>query len=454
MSNNPSSQANIMGSLPIPQLLLKMAPPLMVAMIVQGLYNLVDSIFVAQICEDALTAVSLVFPVDNLMISFAVGTGVGINAMLSRRLGENRREDAEKIANVGVLLAVLSSIVFAVLGLLFSRTFFTMQVDDPTIIEYGSDYLTIVSVFSIGVFMEITAERILQSTGHSMQTMLTQLVGAVCNIILDPILIFGWFGLPAMGVKGAAYATVIGRCLGAALGFILNHHCNREVRLSLKKIRWQNTIVKEIYSIGFPSILMMSVGSVMAYLMNQILLAFVSTAAAIFGVFSKISNFFLMPVFGLNNAVVPIVSFNYGAQNRGRIRETVRLSTITATILVVIGFIVVELFPAPLLTFFKASEGMLTIGVPALKILFLPFPIIGFSIVASSVFQALGKGTYSLWASLLRQIVILIPTAYLLSLTGNLSAVWYSVLISEVVCFLFSILLLRRVWHLMDSFPQ
>ncbi len=454
MSNNPPSQANIMGSLPIPQLLLKMAPPLMVAMIVQGLYNLVDSIFVAQICEDALTAVSLVFPVDNLMISFAVGTGVGINAMLSRRLGENRREDAEKIANVGVLLAVLSSVAFAVLGLLFSRAFFTMQVDDPTIIEYGADYLTIVSVFSIGVFMEITAERILQSTGHSMQTMLTQLVGAVCNIILDPILIFGWFGLPAMGVKGAAYATVIGRCLGGALGFILNHHCNREVRLSLKKIRWQNTIVKEIYSIGFPSILMMSVGSLMAYLMNQILLAFVSTAAAIFGVFSKISNFFLMPVFGLNNAVVPIVSFNYGARNRGRIRETVRLSAITATIIVVIGFIVVELFPAQLLTFFKASEDMLAIGVPALKSLFLPFPIIGFSIVASSVFQALGKGTYSLWASLLRQIVVLIPTAYLLSLTGNLSAVWYSVLISEVVCFLFSILLLRRVWHLMDSFPQ
>ena len=454
MSETTTLAENKMGSMPIPRLLLHMAPPLMAAMLVQGLYNLVDSIFVAQLCEDALTAVSLVLPVDNLMVAFAVGTGVGINAMLSRRLGEKNREAAEQVANVGLLLAFLTWLVFALLGMFCSRSFFTAQVDVPAIIDYGTDYLTIITVFSMGIFLEITMERVLQGAGYSVQTMVAQLSGAVVNIVLDPILIFGWCGLPAMGVRGAAYATVIGRLLGGLLGVILNHHYNKEIRLSLKKVRWNTPIVKEIYSIGFPSILMMAVSSVMAYLMNRILLRFISTAAAIFGIYSKISNFFLMPVFGLNNALVPIVAYNYGAQDRGRIQKTVRICIITATVITIIGFAAMELFPAQLLHFFKASDDMLALGIPALRILFLPFPIIGFSIVASSVFQALGKGTYSLWASLLRQIIILIPVAYLLSLTGNLTAVWYSVLISEIVCFVFSIVLLARVRHLLDGFDH
>lgn len=450
---NPESR-NIMGTLPIPRLFFRMAPPLMLAMIMQGLYNLVDSIFVARLCEDALTAVSLSFPVDNLMIAVSVGTGNGINAILSRRLGQKRREDAEWVAGNGMTLMLLSAAVFAVLGFFFSRTFFSSQVKIPAIVEYGTEYLTVICGLSVGVFLEIAMERILQSAGYALQTMIIQITGVIINIALDPILIFGWFGFPALGIRGAAIATVIGRCAGGLLGVVLNHRHNRDVRVRFRKMRLRKSIVRDIYAVGFPSILQMSVGSVMVYFMDRILLGFVSTAAALFGIYHKISSFFFMPVFGINNAVIPIVAFNYGAENRGRIRDTVRIAMILATAIVVIGFAVAETFPERILALFKASENMMALGIPALRILILPFPVIGFSIICSGVFQALGKGTYSLGSSLIRQIVVLLPTAFLFSLTGNLTLVWYSVLLSELACLAYCILALRRIRHRLDGFPR
>ena len=331
-------QENKMGTMPVKKLIFNMALPLIISMLIQALYNIVDSIFVSRISEDAFTAVSLVFPIQNLMIAFATGTGVGMNALLSRRLGEKNREGAEAVANVGLLLAICSGVAFALFGLFGTGLFFSMQKGiSPVIAEYGSQYLSIVCIGSVGIFVEITAERMLQGTGQTLITMYIQGVGAILNIILDPILIFGLLGLPAMGVRGAAYATIIGQLVAAALGVILNQKHNSDIRIDLKKMRFDLPLIGEIYAIGFPSILMTAIGSVTTYLMNQILLVFSTTAAAVYGALFKLNSFVFMPIFGLNNAVVPIVAYNYGAQNRGRIRQATRTSMITAVTIMLLG---------------------------------------------------------------------------------------------------------------------
>lgn len=455
MSAQSMPQENKMGTMPVNKLLFNMALPLIISMLIQALYNIVDSIFVSRISEDALTAVSLAFPIQNLMIAFATGTGVGMNALLSRRLGEKNREGAEAVANVGMLLSVITAVVFAVFGIFGSQLFFEMQKGiSPAIAEYGTQYLSIVCIGSVGIFVEITAERMLQGTGQTLVTMYIQGIGAIINIILDPIMIFGLLGLPAMGVRGAAYATIIGQLVAGALGVILNQKHNSEVRINLKKMRFDLPLIGEIYAIGFPSILMTAIGSVTNFLMNQILLVFSSTAAAVYGVFFKLNSFVFMPIFGLNNAVVPIVAYNYGARNRGRIHKTIRTSTIAAVAIMLLGWAAFFFLPVPLLQLFDASSAMIAIGIPAFRITSFTFPLAAVSIVCSSVFQALGKSMYSMLVSLGRQLIVLIPVAYLFSLTGILEDVWLAFPIAEVVCLVSSLLFLKKVLHRLDSFPQ
>lgn len=455
MSVNSMPKENKMGTMPVKKLIFNMALPLIISMLIQALYNIVDSIFVSRISEDALTAVSLVFPVQNLMIAFATGTGVGMNALLSRRLGEKNREAAEEVANVGLLLSICTAVVFALFGVFGSQLYFSMQKGvSPIIAEYGAQYLSIVCIGSIGIFVEITAERMLQGTGQTLITMFIQGIGAIINIILDPIMIFGLLGCPAMGVRGAAYATIIGQLVAAVLGIVLNQKHNTDVRVNLKKIRFNFPLIGEIYSIGFPSILMTAIGSVTTYLMNQILLAFSTTASAVYGVYFKLNSFFFMPLFGLNNAVVPIVAYNYGARNRGRIHQAIRTSTITAVTIMLLGWAAFFFLPVPLLRLFDASEAMIAIGIPAFRITSFTYPLAAVSIVASSVFQALGKSIYSMLVSLGRQLIVLIPVAYLFSLTGVLDDVWLAFPIAEVVCLVSSLFFLKKVLHRLDDFPQ
>lgn len=455
MSVNSMPKENKMGTMPVNKLIFNMALPLIISMLIQALYNIVDSVFVSRISEDALTAVSLAFPIQNLMIAFATGTGVGMNALLSRRLGEKNREGAEAVANVGMLLSVITAVVFALFGAFGSHLFFALQKGiSPAIAEYGTQYLSIVCIGSVGIFVEITAERMLQGTGQTLITMYIQGIGAIINIILDPIMIFGLLGCPAMGVRGAAYATIIGQLVAGALGIILNQKHNTEVRINLKKMRFDLPLIGEIYAIGFPSILMTAIGSVTNFLMNQILLVFSSTAAAVYGVFFKLNSFVFMPIFGLNNAVVPIVAYNYGAQNRGRIQQAIRTSTITAVSIMLLGWAAFFFLPVPLLSLFDASAAMIAIGIPAFRITSFTFPLAAVSIVCSSVFQALGKSMYSMLVSLGRQLIVLIPVAYLFSLTGVLQDVWLAFPIAEVVCLVSSLFFLKKVLHRLDDFPQ
>lgn len=438
-------QENKMGVMPIPKLLISMSLPMILSMLVQALYNIVDSIFVAKLSENALTAVSLAFPIQNLMIAVAAGTGVGINALLSRSLGEKKYDKVNRIAQNGILLAVLSSIVFAILGLVGSRLFFEAQTSDPEIIKYGTDYMLVITVASIGVFIQITFERLMQSTGKTIFNMVTQGIGAIINIILDPILIFGWFGLPRLEVTGAALATVIGQIFAAILGIILNHKFNKEIHISFKKFRPCGKTIGAIYKIGVPSILMQSIGSVTTFGMNNILLMFESTAATVFGVYFKLQSFIFMPIFGMTNGIIPIVAYNFGARNKKRIYQTLKLGAILAMGIMFAGMLVLQFLPKPLLQLFDASEHMLEIGVPALQIISLSFVFAGFCIVSSSVFQALGNGVYSLIMSIGRQLVVILPVAYILAKTRGLHMVWYSYPIAEIVSVLICIVLLRRI---------
>lgn len=438
-------QENKMGIMPIPKLLITMSLPMIISMLVQALYNIVDSIFVAQISEDALTAVSLAFPVQNLMIAVATGTGVGINALLSRSLGEKKYDKVNKIAQNGILLALLSSIVFAIAGIFGSRLFFETQTKDPEIIKFGIDYMMIITVASVGIFMQVTFERLMQSTGKTIFNMVIQGTGAIINIILDPILIFGWFGLPKMEVAGAALATVIGQIIAALLGVFLNQKFNKEIHVTLNGFTPCKKTIGAIYQIGIPSILMQSIGSVTTFGMNNILLMFHSTAATVFGVYFKLQSFIFMPVFGLTNGVIPIVAYNYGARNKKRIYQTLKLSTILAMSIMFLGMLVFQFFPVPLLKLFDASEKMLKVGVPALRAISLSFVFAGFCIVSSSVFQALGNGVYSLIMSVARQLVVILPVAYIFARTLGLHMVWYSYPIAEIVSVLICIVMLRRI---------
>ena len=439
-------QENKMGVMPVNRLILTMSLPMILSMLVQALYNIVDSMFVSRLSENALTAVSLAFPAQNLMIAVATGTGVGVNAALSRSLGERNFDRANKIADHAVFLAIASYAVFAVLGLFFSRQFFLWQTDIEEIVAQGTDYLRICTLFSFGLFLEIACERLLQSTGKTIYSMYTQGLGAIINIIFDPIMIFGLFGFPKMGVAGAAAATVFGQILAAVLGIFLNKTRNQEIHVSFRGFRPNSEIIRHIYSVGIPSIIMSSIGSVMTFGMNKILIGFTSTATAVFGVYFKLQSFVFMPVFGLNNGTVPIIAYNYGAAKPDRILKTLKLAICYAVGIMLIGFAVFQLLPDKLLLIFEASENMLSIGVPALRIISVSFLFAGYCIVCSSMFQALGHGLLSLLVSVFRQLLVLLPSAFLLSKIGGLDLVWYSFPIAEICSIFFSTYFLRHVY--------
>lgn len=434
---------NKMGTMPENKLLLSMAVPMMISMLVQALYNIVDSIFVSRICEDALTAVSMAFPLQNIIISIAVGFGVGINALLSRALGQKNAERVNQVAVNGLLLALLSYLLVLVGGLLGIRAYMRAQTDIASIVEYGITYLNICVLCSFGVFCEITFERFLQATGRTIYSMVTQLAGALTNIILDPILIFGLLGFPKLGIAGAAWATVIGQCVGAVVAVTLNHFKNPEVHLRLRHIRPNGRLMGEITAISIPSIIMSCISSLTCFVMNMILIAYSSTAVAVFGVYFKLQSFVFMPVFGLNNGMVPIIAYNYGAQKPERIHKTIRLGMAYAVAIMAVGLLVFQLIPKQLLLMFDASDAMLGIGAPALRIMSLAFVFAGVGIASSSACQAFGYSVYSMLISIARQIVVLIPAAYLLSLTGVLRSIWFAFPIAEIVSLFLSLFFLR-----------
>ncbi len=422
-----------MGVMPVNKLLMNMSLPMMASMLVQALYNIVDSIFVARVGENALTAVSMAFPLQTLMISLGGGTCVGINAILSRALGEKDFDRADKAAVNGIFLSFLSFLLFLVIGCTVVEPFYRSQTSDAEIIGYGVDYLSIVLTFSIGIFGQFVFERLLTSTGRTFLTMITQGTGAVINIILDPILIFGYFGVPAMGVKGAAIATVIGQCVAAVFAAFFNFTRNPEIHIRLRGFRPDGALIGQIYKIGIPSIIMQSIGSVMVYIMNKILIGFSSTAVAVFGVYFKLQSFIFLPIFGLNNGMIPIVAYNYGAGKRERMMKTWKLAWIFATAMMIVGVAAFELIPDVLLGLFDASDEMKAMGVTALRIIGVHFPVAAYCIVTGSLFQALGKSVYSMINSIMRQIVVLIPAAYLLSLIGSVDYVWWSFPIAEIM---------------------
>ena len=444
-------QENKMGVMPIGPLLAGMAIPMMVSMLVQALYNIVDSVFVARISQDALNAVSLAFPLQNLMIAVGGGTGVGMNALLSRSLGEKDQEQADRAANTGIFLFFLSAVIFGVCGFALARPFFLAQTDIAPIVDYGTTYARICLGLSIGIFSQFCFERLLQSTGRTVYSMVTQLIGAVINIIMDPILIFGLFGFPRMEVAGAAAATVLGQIIAAILGLIINLRCNPDIHIRLREIRPHRAIVQEIYRVGVPSIVMQSIGSVMVFGMNQILMAFTDTATAVFGAYFKLQSFIFMPVFGLNNGMVPIISYNYGAARLDRVKRTYKLTAAAATVIMCVGCAAFNLFPEVLLGFFSPSEEMLSIGTVALRVISYSFLLAGFDIIAGSVCQAIGNPIYTLICSVCRQLVALLPAAWLLARTGILDLVWFCFPISEVVSLVLSIFFLRRTMRRVEA---
>ena len=446
MKTAPAAE-NKMGTMPIGKLLFNMSLPMMISMLVQALYNIVDSIFVSKLSENALTAVSLAFPLQMLLIAVATGTGVGMNALLSKALGERRSDEVNRIASNAAFLYFVSYVVICILGFTIVKPFYMSQMGhaDVEIMEMGIDYLSTVMIFSFGLLSQIYFERLLTSTGRTIFSMTSQLCGAITNIILDPILIFGLCGLPKMGVTGAAVATVIGQCVAAVVAFTCNHKYNHEVKLIFRSFRPNGRIIGTIYAIGIPSIIMQSIGSVMTYSMNRILIEFSSTATAVFGVYFKLQSFFFMPVFGLNNGITPIIAFNYGAQNRKRMVKTIKLSMITAFCLTFIGFLCFEFIPQALLGMFSASADMLKIGVPALRIIGIHYLIAWLCIICGTVFQALGKAVFSMIVSIMRQLIILVPAAYILSKLGGLHAVWWSLPIAELVSLMISLFFLFRI---------
>ena len=435
---------NKMGVMPVGKLLADMAIPMMISMMVQALYNIVDSIFVARISENALTAVSLAFPLQSLCIAFGGGTAVGMNALLSRSLGEKKQDVVDRSANTGVFLFLCTYLVFAMIGIFLARPFFMAQTDVAEIVENGIVYTQICLGCSVGIFMQFCFEKLLQSTGRTKLSMITQIIGAVTNIILDPILIFGLLGAPKMGVAGAAVATVAGQILAAFVALLMNVKRNPEIHFRRKLLRFDKEIAAEIYRVGLPSIIMQSIGSIMTFGMNKILIPFTTTATAVFGAYFKLQSFIFMPIFGLNNAMVPIISYNYGAAKANRVRKTVILTICTAICIMGIGMLAFETIPHVLLSFFDASENMLAIGVPALRIIGTHFLLAGFCIIAGSVCQAIGNPVYSLITSVGRQLVVLLPAAWLLAQTGRLELVWLAFPIAELMSLLLSAIFLKK----------
>ncbi len=438
------TRENKMGTVPINKLLISMSLPMMCSMMIQALYNVVDSIFVAQINEYAVRAVSLAFPIQTLMIAIAVGTSVGVNALLSKALGEKNYDRVNKVAENGVFLAIVAYLLFVIVGFLAVGPFMSSQTDVPEVREYGISYLTICCTCSIGIFVQVMFDRLLQSTGKTFYTMITQSVGAITNIIMDPILIFGLFGFPKMGVAGAALATVIGQILAAIVSIIFQFKVNHEVKLQIKGFRPSISMIGHIYVVGAPSIIMQAIGSVMTYCINLILSTY-GVAQTVFGLYFRLQSFVFMPVFGLNNGMVPIIAYNYGAKNRERVLETLKRAIIYAVSIMLIGLVIMQLFPVQLLNMFNATPELLEVGVPALRIICLSFIFAGFCIVVGSMFQALGNGVYSMVVSLARQLIVLLPCAYFLSLTGNVQNIWWAFPIAEIMSVIMTTFFLIRI---------
>ena len=444
-------EENKMGVMPEGRLLANMAVPMMISMLLQALYNVVDSYFVSRVSQDAFNALSLAFPLQALMIGLGAGTGLGVNALISRSLGEKRQDMADRAANTGVVLFALCAALFALVGFTCSAPFFRAQTDVAAIVEAGAAYCTICLGFSVGVFFQFCFERFLQATGRTLLSMVTQIVGAAINIVLDPLLIFGYLGFPAMGVRGAALATVIGQIAAAVLGLVINLKRNPDIRLRLSEMRFRKDIFIEVYKIGFPSILMQCVGSFLVFGMNQILLSFSTVATAVYGAYFKLQSFIFMPVFGLNNGMVPIISYNYGARRPDRVKKTITLSVFAAVGIMLVGVALFEAFPAQLLRVFDADAAMLRDGVPAFRIIATSFLFAGFCIIAGSVFQAIGNPMHSLIVSICRQLVVLLPAAYLLSLTRRLELVWLAYPIAEIVSLSLSAYFLRKTLRAMHA---
>ena len=441
---------NKMGVMPVNKLIITMSLPMMISMLVQAMYNIVDSIFVAQINEYALTAVSLVFPFQGLMIAFSTGTAVGYNAFLSKSLGEKEFDRANEIAKNAIFLALCTYFGFLLLGQFAAGPFLRIQTDIPEIIDYGVTYMRIVSIFSFGMFLQMCLERLLQSTGRTFYTMITQTFGALINLVFDPILIFGLFGFPKLGIAGAAMATIFGQILAGIMAYYFNKTKNEELDFNLKHFahfRPNFHIIRRIYSIGIPSIIMASIGSVMTFGMNRILMAFTSTATAVFGAYFKLQSFVFMPVFGLNNGLVPIISYNYGARKPERITQTIKSAIIFAVSIMAFGTVLFEAIPITLLKVFNASDNMLEIGVPALRIIAMHFIIAGISIPLVSTLQALGHGVKSLIISVVRQLVVLLPSAFILSRSFGLNATWFAFPIAEIASLILCSFFMKSVYE-------
>lgn len=439
MSTETLSQ-NRMGTAKMFPLIVKMALPAMFSMLVQALYNIVDSYFVAQYDPGALSAVSLAFPIQNLLIAFAVGTSVGAGSLISRRLGEGNKASASSAANHSIVLSLITWVLFVIFGIFFSESFYRMFETDAAIINMGTQYLSIVTIFSIGCFFQISLEKVFQSTGNMMWPMIVQLVGAIVNIILDPIMIFGWLGLPAMGVAGAAWATVIGQVIGAIVAVIAVKARDHEVDITLKGFRFDKRTVKEIYVVGLPAIVMNSIGTVMTMAMNAILTGFSTAAYTFFGIYFKIQSFIFMPIFGLSSGLMPIMGYNYGARNKKRLMSSLKIGMIIAVAIGVLGTVIFEVFPTQLLSIFNATQEIYDIGIPALRIIAATFITASIGITCSTLFQAVGKGTYSLISSVLRQLAVLVPAAYLLSRI-SLFATWFALPVSDVSSLIVTVIL-------------
>ena len=440
-------QENKMGVMPVGKLLVNMALPMIISMLVQAFYNIVDSVYVSQVSESAVTALSLAFPVQNMQIGFAVGVGVGVNALLSQSLGRKNQESVNWAAGQGVFLALVATALFMLFGFFGVRPYYTMQSTVAETVEGGIAYTSICCIFTVGIFIQVLCERLLQATGRAMQTMILQGTGAIINIILDPVFIHGWWGMPKMGVAGAAVATVIGQCTGAVLGIYLNLRHNPEVHLHVKFMKPNWKVIAPILEVGIPSVVMNGIGSVMNFGMNQILQGFNEVATGVFGIYYKLQSLFFMPLFGINNATISILAFNYGARKPKRIVHTLKLATAVAVCIMLVGLAVFQLFPQALLGIFNPTEEFLAIGVKALRILCLPFPVAAICIALGASFQALGKGSYSTIVSLCRQLIVLLPVAYLLSLTGDVNTVWWSFPIAEVMSALVTGLLFGRLYR-------
>lgn len=440
-------QENKMGVMPVGKLLVNMALPMIISMLVQAFYNIVDSVYVSQVSESAVTALSLAFPVQNMQIGFAVGVGVGVNALLSQSLGRKDQESVNWAAGQGVFLALVATALFMLFGFFGVRPYYTMQSTVAETVEGGIAYTSICCIFTVGIFIQVLCERLLQSTGRAMQTMILQGTGAIINIILDPVFIHGWWGMPRMGVAGAAVATVIGQCTGAVLGIYLNLRHNPEVQLHVKFMKPNWKVIAPILEVGIPSVVMNGIGSVMNFGMNQILQGFNEVATGVFGIYYKLQSLFFMPLFGINNATISILAYNYGARKPKRIVHTLKLATAVAVCIMLVGLAVFQLFPQALLGIFNPTEEFLAIGVKALRILCLPFPVAAICISLGASFQALGKGSYSTVVSLCRQLIVLLPAAYLLSLTGSVDNVWWSFPIAEVMSALVTGLLFAKLYR-------